>query len=148
MIGNTQVPYLPGSPWSAKYFRDRIWLLGFDNDELGFHVKLGADLLTRLVLGCNPTTAARALFTGLSRPNINKIFRQRIAYLTLTLLYNLIKLSIDKKHRKLIIENLKQKELYPIETPLRDRYKNLFRILFNNEFLFTTFCNIKQLFKN
>jgi len=82
------------------------------------------------------------------RPNINKIFRQRIAYLTFTLLYNLIKLSIDKKHRKLIIENLKQNELYPIETPLRDRYKNLCRILFNNEFLFMTLHNIKQLFKN
>jgi glycosyltransferase involved in cell wall biosynthesis len=64
------------------------------------------------------------------RPNINKIFKKRIAFLTVTLLYNLMKLSIVKKQRKLIIEGLKRKKLYPIKTPIRN--KNLFRIVSNN----------------
>ena len=81
------------------------------------------------------------------RPNINKIFRERIAFLTVTLLYNLIKLSIDKKQRQLIIENLKQKKLYPIKTPIRNKNKNLFRVVGNNEFVFLQLCNLRQFLK-
>ena len=55
---------------------------------------------------------------------VNNVFKERIAILTVTLLLNLIKLSIDKKQRKLIIENLKLKKLYPIKTSIRNRNKN------------------------
>ena len=81
------------------------------------------------------------------RPNINKIFKERIAFLTVTLLYNLLKLSIKKKQLKLIIENLKQKKLYPIQTPIRNKNKNLFRVVGNIEFVFFQLCNLKQLLK-
>ena len=82
------------------------------------------------------------------RPNTNKIFKERIAFLTVTLLYNLMKLSIDKKQRKLIIENLKQKKLYPIKTPVRNKNKNLFRVVVNNEFAFLQLGNLKQLLQS
>ncbi|MFT4803185.1 MAG: glycosyltransferase involved in cell wall biosynthesis [Mariniflexile sp.] len=82
------------------------------------------------------------------RPNINKIFKKRVAFLTVTLLYNLMKLSIVKKQRKLIIEDLKRKKLYPIKTPIRNKNKNLFRVVVNNEFVFFQLCNLKQLLKN
>ena len=81
-------------------------------------------------------------------PNINKIFKERIAFLTVTLLYNLLKLSVAKKQRKLIMENLKRKKIYPIKTPIRNKNKNVFRIVANNEFVFFQLCNLKQLFKN
>tara|TARA_B100000787_G_scaffold145969_1_gene116367 strand:- start:1952 stop:2959 length:1008 start_codon:yes stop_codon:yes gene_type:complete len=67
---------------------------------------------------------------------VHKVFKERIAFLTTTLLFNLIKLSIDKKQCKLIIENLKLKKLYPVRTTLRNKNKNLFRWVVNNEFLF------------
>jgi len=67
---------------------------------------------------------------------VHKVFKERIAFLTTTLLFNLIKLSIDKKQCKLIIENLKLKKLYPVRTTLRNKNKNLFRWVGNNEFLF------------
>ena len=67
---------------------------------------------------------------------VRKVFKERIAFLTTTLLFNLIKLSIDKKQCKLIIENLKLKKLYPVRTTLRNKNKNLFRWVVNNEFLF------------
>jgi len=79
---------------------------------------------------------------------VNNVFKERIAILTVTLLLNLIKLSIDKKQRKLIIENLKLKKLYPIKTSIRNRNKNLFRLVANNEFLFFQLFRFYKLLKN
>jgi glycosyltransferase involved in cell wall biosynthesis len=67
---------------------------------------------------------------------VKNVFKERIAFLIVTLLYNLIKLSIHKNQSKLIIERLKFKKIYPIKTTIRDRNKNLFRLFVNNEHLF------------
>tara|TARA_B110000046_G_C13025697_1_gene413930 strand:+ start:8242 stop:9222 length:981 start_codon:yes stop_codon:yes gene_type:complete len=79
---------------------------------------------------------------------VNFVFKERIAFLTATLLFNLMKLSIDKKQCKLIIENLKFKKLYPIRTSIRDKNKNLFRFVANNEFLFFQLFRFTKLLKS
>ena len=77
-----------------------------------------------------------------------KVFKERIAFLTVTLLFNLIKLTIDEKQYKLIMKNLKIKKLYPIRTSIKNRNKNLFRWVLNNEFLFFQLFRFNKIIQN
>lgn len=78
---------------------------------------------------------------------VNNVLKERIAFLIISLLYNLIKLSIHKKESKLIIERLKLKKLYPVKTTIRNRNKNLFRLFVNNEYLFFQLIKFNNFFK-
>jgi glycosyltransferase involved in cell wall biosynthesis len=70
-------------------------------------------------------------------------FKDRIAFLTVTLLYNIFKLGIDKVQRKLLINSLISKGLYPVNTVLKDKKKNLFRVVANYKFVFLQVCNLR-----
>ena len=83
-----------------------------------------------------------------SNKTLIRVINERIAFLTLTLLFNVIKLSITKEIRNTMIDNLKENELYPIKTKIKNKRKNLFKIVANNEFVFLQLCNFNQLFKS
>lgn len=77
-----------------------------------------------------------------------KVFKERIAFLTVTLLFNLIKLTINEKQYKLIMKNLKIKKLYPVKTSIKNKNKNLFRWVVNNEFLFFQLFRCNKIIHN
>jgi hypothetical protein len=76
-------------------------------------------------------------------PTRTNFFKDRIAFLTVTLLYNILKLGIDKAQRKLILNSLMSKGLYPVNTALKDKKKNLFRVVANYKFVFLQVCNLR-----
>jgi len=81
--------------------------------------------------------------------NVSEVtfFKDRIAFLTVTLLYNIFKLGIDKAQRKLLINSLISKGLYPVNTIIKDKKKNLFRVVANYKFVFSQICNLRYLIK-
>jgi glycosyltransferase involved in cell wall biosynthesis len=83
-----------------------------------------------------------------STAGFNMIIKERIALLTLSLLYSLMNSSMSLEQRKIIMNNLKKKKLYPVKTPVRKKDKNLFRVFVNNEFVYHQLCNINQLIKS
>lgn len=77
----------------------------------------------------------------------NMVFNERIAFLTVTLFYNLMKSSIDKNQIKLIVFNLRNKGLYPVKTSVKNKIKNWYRLIINNEFVFSQLCNLNKLIR-
>jgi len=76
------------------------------------------------------------------------IIDERIGFLTTTLLYTLFKLNIKKNIRRQVIKGLQIKNLYPINTRVRDNKKNVFKFIANNEFIFNICCGLKQYLLN
>ncbi len=72
-----------------------------------------------------------------------KIIDRRIAFITIMLLYNIMKLSINKDLRNTIIIDLQNKNVFPVRTKVKDFRKNLFILIFNNVKLFNMFCDLK-----
>jgi len=76
---------------------------------------------------------------------LNKlIINERIAYLTLTLLFNMYKLNISKNIRDAYIQELKDLKVYPIKVKIKSRKKNLFKHLANIELLYGLICDVKS----
>lgn len=77
-------------------------------------------------------------------PSAFQFFSVRKAYLTVTLLLNLLKLSIEKEQRNTILDSLIKNGLYPVTVSLKDRKKNFFRVFANHKRLYLMICFLKD----
>jgi len=79
---------------------------------------------------------------------VGAVVNERVSFLIVTLLFTIFKFNISSKIRTAIIKELKKENLYPIKTIIKDKKKNIFRRLVNNEFIFNTSCDIKSFITN
>jgi hypothetical protein len=64
----------------------------------------------------------------------HNVINERISFLVVTLLYNVLKFRCEYKYMEELIKRLIKNKLYPAKTKIHDRKKNTFRLLINSEY--------------
>jgi len=83
---------------------------------------------------------------GLVSEMEDRVFKDRLGFLTFTLIWGLVKFNIEKEESFNLLDELKRERLYPINTPLVSKRKNLVKHVINIE-IFLRFLLQRSLIK-
>lgn len=156
------------------FFKERIFIEDFEFNTRAFYYAnrvIGVDIIVsnfvqtsnsitrnrnikknkKMVFDINKVIDITLLFSNTIKDRDKTtqiVINERVGFLIITMFYTMLKLNISKEIRTDMIKDLKTRNLYPVKTRINDKRKNLFKIVVNNELIFSIACDLKLFITN